>query len=269
MYQDIIYEVDDPVAVVTLNRPDKLNAFTTGTVKELRDAVDRAAADASVVGIVITGAGRGFCAGLDSAELSQTTSRGSKGRRDTGGEVPGLFTWLLAVDKPVIAAVNGVTAGGGFVLAVMADLRFASADASFTTVFSRRGLIAEHGMTWIMPRLLGPGRALDLLWTSRRIGAQDAYRMGLVQYVTEPADLLSTVRQYVVDLAEQVSPASLADTKRLVYRHLGVGYEDALRETDVVQWESLDRVDAKEGASALLERRPPVFPRIGIAPHDT
>jgi enoyl-CoA hydratase/carnithine racemase len=269
LYQDIIYEVDDPVAVVTLNRPDKLNAFTTGTLTELRDAVGRAAADPSVVGIVITGAGRGFCAGLDSAELSQTTSRGSKGRRDTGDEVPGLFTWLLAVDKPVIVAVNGVAAGGGFVLAVMADLRFASADASFTTVFSKRGLIAEHGMTWIMPRLLGPGRALDLLWTSRRIGAQDAYRMGLVEYVTEPADLLSTVRRYVVDLAEQVSPASLADTKRLVYRHLALGYEDALRETDVVQWESLDRVDAKEGASALLERRPPVFPRIGTAPRDT
>jgi enoyl-CoA hydratase/carnithine racemase len=268
VFQDIAYEVDDPVAVITLNRPEKLNAFTSQTITELRDAVQWAAADPAVVGIVVTGAGRGFCAGLDVAELGETTSRGSQGRRDPGDDIPGLFTWLLAVEKPVIAAVNGVAAGGGFVLAVMADLRFASSEASFTTVFSKRGLIAEHGTTWILPRLVGTGRALDLLWTSRRIGADDAYRMGLVEYVTEPAELLSTVRRYVVDLAEQVSPASLADTKRLLYRHLGVGHEEALRETDAVQWESLDRLDAKEGANALIERRPPVFPRLATAPAD-
>lgn len=263
MYRDITYEVDDPVAVVTLNRPEKLNAFTTATLSEIRDAVGRAEDDSAVIAIVVTGAGRGFSAGLDSTQLGDTASAGSSARPDAGDEVPGLFTYLLAVGKPVIAAVNGVAAGGGFVLATMADLRFASTAASFTTVFSKRGLIAEHGTSWVLPRLVGAGRALDLLWSSRRIDAGEAHRIGLVEFLTEPDDLLTSVRRYVVELAEQVSPASLRDTKRLVYRHLGTGYEEALREADALQWESMDRVDATEGARSLLERRPPSFPRVG------
>ena len=263
MYEDVIYEVDDPVATITLNRPEKLNAFTTRTLNEMRDAVDRAVADPAVVGIVVTGAGRGFCAGLDSAQLSATATAGSSSKPPASDDVPGLFTWLLAADKPVIAAINGVAAGGGFVLAVMSDVRIASTAATFTSIFSKRGLIAEHGTTWIVPRLVGAGNALDLLWTSRRIDAAEAHRMGLVQHLAEPDDLLATARQYVVDLAEQVSPASMRDTKRLVYRHLGIPYEDALEETEVVQYEALDRIDAKEGSTALLEKRPPAFPRLG------
>jgi enoyl-CoA hydratase/carnithine racemase len=266
MYHDITYEVDDPVATITLNRPEKLNAFTTATIGELRDAVRRAEDDTDVVGIVITGAGRGFCAGLDSAQLSATTSQGSSAQPPPSDEVPGLFTWLLAVGKPVIAAVNGVAAGGGFVLAVMSDIRIASTDASFTTVFSKRGLISEHGTTWIVPRLVGAGRALDLLWSARKVGAEEAHRIGLVEHLAEPDGLLATARQYVVDLAEQVSPASMRDTKRLVYRQLGQLYAEALAETDALQWESMDRFDAKEGATSFVERRPPAFPRLGTGP---
>jgi enoyl-CoA hydratase/carnithine racemase len=145
----------------------------------------------------------------------------------------------------------------------MADIRIASTAGSFTSIFSKRGLIAEHGTTWIVPRLIGAGAALDLLWTSRKIDAHEAHRIGLVHDVVEPDELLTAARQYVVDLAENVSPASLADTKRLVYRQLGIGYEDALRETDEVQYAALDRIDAKEGAAALLEKRLPSFPRLG------
>jgi enoyl-CoA hydratase/carnithine racemase len=145
----------------------------------------------------------------------------------------------------------------------MADIRIASTAGSFTSIFSKRGLIAEHGTTWIVPRLVGAGAALDLLWTSRKIDAHEAYRIGLVQQVVEPDDLVAAARRYVVDLAENVSPASIADTKRLVYRDLGVGYEDALREIDEVQYAALDRIDAKEGAAALLEKRGPSFPRLG------
>ena len=264
---EIRYEVDDPVALITLDRPDKLNALTHGMLAELRQAVDRAAADPAVVGIVITGEGRGFCSGLDAATLGETTAAGSAARpprSEAGaGEVPGLFTWLLEIPKPIIAAVNGVAAGGGFVLAVMADIRIASTAGSFTSIFSKRGLIAEHGTTWIVPRLVGAGAALDLLWTSRRLHAEEAHRIGLVQQVVEPHDLLPAARRYVSELADNVSPASLADTKRLVYLHLGVGYDDALRETDDVQYAALDRIDAKEGAAALLERRAPSFPRLG------
>ncbi len=259
---DIRYEVDDPVALITLDRPEKLNALTHPMLAQLREAVHEAAHDRSVVGIVVTGAGRGFCSGLDAAALDEATTAGSSGRPKTD-EVPGMFTWLLKVPKPIIAAINGVAAGGGFVLTVMADIRIASTAGSFTSIFSKRGLIAEHGTTWIVPRLIGTGAALDLLWSSRRIDAHEAHRIGLVQQVVEPDALLSTARQYVQDLADNVSPASLADTKRLVYRHLGVGYDDALRETDEVQYAALDRVDAKEGATALLEKRQAAFPRLG------
>jgi enoyl-CoA hydratase/carnithine racemase len=169
---------------------------------------------------------------------------------------------LLEVPKPVICAMNGVAAGGGFVLAAMSDIRIASTAASFTSIFSKRGLIAEHGTTWIVPRLIGTGGALDLLWTSRRIDAHEAHRLGLVQQVVDPDDLLPAARRYVQELAA-VSPASLADTKRLVYDGWGVGYREALEEIDAVQYAALDRPDAREGAAALLEKRDPSFPRLG------
>ena len=258
------YEVDDPVALITLNRPDKLNALTYPMLTSVRAAFARAEADPAVVGIVVTGAGRGFCAGLDAEVLKQTTAPGASRRRDADpGDVPGLFTYLLAVGKPVIAAVNGPAAGGGFVLAVMSDVRFASTEASFTTVFSKRGLIAEHGTSWILPRLLGAGRALDLLWSSRQVGADEALRIGLVEDVVPADDLLARARRYIVRLAEVASPASLRDTKRLVYDHLGLGYPAALREADRAQWEAIARPDAAEGAASLIERRPPNFGRLG------
>ena len=264
MYADIQYEVEDPVATIRLDRPEKLNVFTMPMLGELRHAVEAAVADSAVVGIVITGNGRGFCSGLDSAALSRVAGAGSSARPATDeGEVPGLFTYFLAQPKPIIAAVNGVAAGGGFVMASMCDLRFASSDASFTTVFTKRGLIAEHGTTWILPRLLGAGRALDLLWSSRLVDAAEAERIGLVEEVVDPAELLPRARRYVTDLAAGVSPAALADTKRLVYGHLGIGYPDALRETDEVQYAALDRPDPAEGAAALVERREPKFPRLG------
>ena len=215
-----------------------------------REAVDAAARDPRVVGIVVTGAGRGFCSGLDASVLQATATSGSSTRPKSEG-VPGLFTWLLQVPKPVISAVNGVAAGGGFVLAAMSDIRIASTAGSFTTIFSKRGLIAEHGTTWIVPRLIGAGAALDLLWSSRKIDAAEAHRIGLVQQVVEPDDLLAAARRYIVELAENVSPASLADTKRLVYEGFGVQYPAALDEIDAVQYAALDRVDAKEGAAAL------------------
>jgi enoyl-CoA hydratase/carnithine racemase len=259
---EIRYEVADPVALITLDRPEKLNALTYPMMRDFRAAVNEAAADRAVVGIVVTGAGRGFCSGLDASALAETTAIGSSAQQKSD-EVPGMFTYLLAIPKPIIAAVNGVAAGGGFVLTVMSDIRIASSAASFTTIFSKRGLVSEHGTTWIVPRLIGNGAALDLLWSSRRIDAGEAYRVGLVQQVVEPEDLISTARRYVTDLAENVSPASLADTKRLVYNHLGVGYPEALREADDATYAALDRMDAKEGAAALLERRSPSFPRLG------
>lgn len=259
---EIDYVVDDPVATITLRRPATLNALTHPMLRAFREAVDAASADPQVVGIVVTGEGRGFCSGLDASVLQQTTDAGSAAAPPKDG-VPGLFTWLLQVPKPVISAVNGVAAGGGFVLATMSDIRIASDAASFISIFSKRGLIAEHGTTWIVPRLVGTGAALDMLWSSRKVEAAEALRLGLVQQVVAPDDLLDAARRYVVDLAENVSPASLADTKRLVYEGYGVTYPDALEEIDGVQYAALDRPDAREGAAALLEKRAPAFPRLG------
>jgi enoyl-CoA hydratase/carnithine racemase len=259
---EILVEVDDPVATITLNRPETLNALTYSMLAALREAIESAARDPQVVGIVITGAGRGFCSGLDARALQKTTTVGSSSRPKSDA-VPGMFTWLLSIPKPVISAVNGVAAGGGFVLTVMSDLRIASTNGSFTSIFSKRGLIGEHGTTWILPRLIGAGAALDLLWSSRKIDATEAHRIGLVQQLVEPDDLLAAARRYVVDLAENVSPASMADTKRLVYEGFGVRYPDALETVDGVQYAALDRVDAKEGAAALIEKRAASFPRLG------
>ena len=266
-YEDIGYEVADPVAVITLDRPAVLNAFTYSMLREIRDAVETAVADPAVVGIVITGAGRGFCAGLDASVLSATTAGGSAGRPAIDEhELPGLFSYFVQQPKPIIAAVNGVVAGGGFVLAAMCDLRFASTAASFTTVFSKRGLIAEHGLTWLLPRLVGTGAALDLLWSSRRFDADEAARLGFVQQVVAPDELLDAARGYVAELAANASPAAIADTKRLVYGHGGRELRAALVEADEATWAAIDRPDAAEGARSLVERRPPRFTRLGTTP---
>jgi enoyl-CoA hydratase/carnithine racemase len=262
-FKDIELEVAEPVALLRLNRPAKLNAFTYPMLAEIRRAVDGAAADPRVVGIVITGNGRGFCAGLDAEALATTTSRGAAAReRPPAGELPGLFSYLTAVPKPVIAAVNGVAAGGGLVLASMCDVRFASEQASFTAIFTRRGLVAEHGTTWTIPRLVGTGRALDLLWTSRRIDAAEAARIGLVEHLV-PDDVVGAASRYVAELAATVSPGALADTKRMVYAHFGCGLAAALADADDTAWRALDRPDAREGAAALLEKRAAKFARLG------
>jgi enoyl-CoA hydratase/carnithine racemase len=262
-FEYIQYEVEDPVAVIRLDRPEKLNALTYPMLAEIRAAFEAATHDPAVVGIVVTGNGRGFCAGLDSQTLMETTARGS-GSRGTPpeGQLPGIFSYLLHVPKPVIAAVNGVAAGGGLVLAAMSDVRILSREASMVTIFLKRGLIAEHGMTWILPRLVGPGRALDLLWTSERIDAARALEVGLAEQVCEPEELLPVATNYVRRIAASAPPAAIADTKRLVYRHMGMGYAEALDEADAATWAAVDRSDAREGAEALLERREPRFARL-------
>ncbi|HEY5855207.1 MAG TPA: enoyl-CoA hydratase-related protein [Aldersonia sp.] len=260
----IRYEVDDPVAVITLDRPKTLNAFTIEMVYEFRDRVRQAVADPRVVGIVITGTGRGFCVGLDAAAMRDTTA-GTPFPEDLhrNERLTGMFSILMEQPKPVIAAINGVTAGGGFLMATMCDLRFASSDASFVSVFARRGLTAELGVTWTLPHLVGTGNALDLLWSSRKVDAAEAHRMGMVERVTEPESLLDTARQYVCDLAEQVSPASLADIKRMVYDQAGMEIQPALDRSLLATRAAVCQPDAREGAAAFVEKRTPRFTRIG------
>ena len=262
-FTDIRYEVEDPYAIITLNRPKQLNAFTYHTLDELRAAFVAAEADTSVVGIIITGEGRAFSAGLDMATLTETTQAPNAPRVASEDELPGLFSYLLEIPKPIIAAINGVTAGGGLILALMSDLRFASDDAALTTVFLKRGLIAEHGSSWLLPRLVGVSKALDLLWLSDKITAQEAREVGLVDRVVASELLLDTARDYVSRLSKVTAPKAIGATKRLVYEHLGLGYEAALRDAERVQNQFVTAPDAIEGAQSFLERRPPEFERIG------
>ncbi|MGH2625524.1 MAG: enoyl-CoA hydratase/isomerase family protein [Anaerolineales bacterium] len=267
-WQDIEVGIEDPVGIIRLNRPEKLNAVTYPMLAEIRRAVDELAADPRVVGIVITGAGRGFCAGLDSQALVEVTAHGGESRRTetaASTETPGMWTYLYSVPKPVIAAVNGVAAGGGLMLALMADMRIASTNASFTTVFLKRGLISEHGSSWILSRLVGPGRAVDLLWTSERIDAARALEYGMVEYVVEPEELLDRAKDYVRRIAGSSAPGAMAETKRLVYAAMGKGIDEAMREAEVSQWQAVASPDATEGARALIEKRDARFARLGAA----
>lgn len=258
------YEVEDPVAVITLERPEALNAFTWPMLVALRDRVADAVADPKVVGIIITGTGRGFSVGLDATAMTSTTAGVPVEPVAHGhGRFAGMFSYLLEQPKPIIAAINGVTAGGGFLLATMCDLRFAAEDSSFVTVFSRRGLIGELGVTWTLPRLVGTGNALDLLWSSRRIEAAEAHRLGLVEKVTPPGELLCTAKDYVGTLAQEVAPTALAETKRLVYDEAGMGVDAALRQAYDATNLAMRQPDAMEGAAAFLERRRPSFSRVG------
>lgn len=265
---DVELSIEDPVGIIRLNRPEKLNAFTYDTLREIRAAVETCASDRRVVGIVITGTGRGFSAGLDSATLAAVTSQSQSAQSAQPAEapkseaLPGIFSYLLEVPKPIIAAVNGVAAGGGLILALMSDLRIAADTASFTTVFLKRGLIAEHGSSWLLPRMVGVGRALDLLWMSDRIDAATAKEYGLVQQVVPASELVERASDYVRRLAETSAPAAIAETKRLVYAHLGTNYVDALRDADRSQWRFVGAPDAREGAQALIEKRPPRFERL-------
>ncbi len=270
MYDEILYDVQDPVAVITLNRPAALNAWTATMDTEIRDAVGRASADKSVVGIVITGAGRAFCAGADMKTLSSLSSGGPR-EGDLGekpvwtapdGEFSGRFTYLLATDKPIIAAVNGPAAGMAFPFTLCCDLRVVTPDAAFLTAFAQRGLIAEWGLSFLLPRLVGPAVALDLLMSSRKMKGGEAYRVGLANYLVEPDQLLTFCRDYIVDLATKCSPASMAVMKRQVYEQLHPGLGAAELGSQRLMVESFGRPDFAEGVQSFLQKRPPSFGRL-------
>jgi enoyl-CoA hydratase/carnithine racemase len=261
---EILFETMGRVALIRLNRPQALNALTYAMLADIRRLVAEAEKDPEVTAIAFVGEGRGFCSGLDAEVLRQTTAAGESrpaaaGAQRANADPPGMFSYLPRISKPVIAAVNGVAAGGGFVLAMMSDLRFGSDSASFTTVFSKRGLIAEHGTSWLLPRIVGASRALDLLWSSRRVHADEALRIGLLDRVFPGEELLDGLVAYVDELAANVSPSAIAVMKSQVYRHLSDAMEPALADADRLTQAQLKHPDAYEGAMSLIERRPPKF----------
>jgi len=256
---DVGYRREGPLAVITLQRPVVLNALTLAMIGDIRRFALEAERDPAVTAICITGEGRGFCAGIDMSVLvAHTRGEAPSGDADPDAN-PALFSFLLDISKPVIAALNGVAAGGGFVLAMMCDLRFMSDTAALTTVFSRRGLIAEHGTSWLLPRIVGLSRALDLLWSSRKVDAAEAYRIGLADRVIPGDRLLAGVAAYVSELAAQVSPRALAEMKAQVLGHQHADLLAACRDSAARMQTALAHPDAAEGAASFGERRPPQF----------
>jgi enoyl-CoA hydratase/carnithine racemase len=266
----IATELADRVLTITLDRPDRLNAWTGRMDAEYRAAVAAAEDDPAVRVIVVTGAGRGFCAGADSAALD---GMAGTGEYDAGlperPATPGYgvradfdHPWSshFGLTKPVIAAINGPAAGVGFVLACFCDLRYAAAGAKLTTSFGRLGLPAEHGVSWVLPRLVGTARAAELLFTSRVVLAEEAAAMGLFNAVVPPDELAATVGAYAHRLATEVSPASLAATKRQLYDDLLHGDVGASVETSkALLNEMMGGADYREGVAALRDKRAPRF----------
>ncbi len=273
MYEQILYEVSDPIATITLNRPQALNAWTPRMGAEVKHALAQAEADKSVVVIIITGAGRGFCAGADLKQLrgmSEGQARAEipdgleadPGNKDMDADFRGTYTYPMSIPKPIIVAINGPIAGMAVPIALSCDVRFASDRAVFTTAFSRRGLIAEWGISWLLDRIVGPAHTLDIVMSARKFDAAEAERIGMVNRVLPHDELMPFVRDYAEDMAANCSPASMAIMKRQIYEHLSERLGEAERESVKLMVESFDRPDFREGVTSFMDKRPPKFDRV-------
>jgi enoyl-CoA hydratase/carnithine racemase len=265
-YQQILYGVEQKIATITLNRPDRMNAWTPVMEHEVRQAMEAAARDDGVRVIVLTGTGRAFCAGADMEALKGLDP-------DDIGRSAGLppfdmnrrpdwqarYSFYPSIAKPIIAMLNGATAGIGLVHALYCDLRFAADNTVFTTSFARRGLIAEHGIGWMLPRIVGHANALDLLLSARRVASDEALRIGLVNRLYPPEQLAEETYAYARDLVEFVSPSAMAVIKRQLYDVPFQTLSEATREANREMVTALRGADFREGVASFVEKRPPRF----------
>ena len=273
-YTEILYDVADRIATITLNRPDRLNAYTGTMGDELRAAMRVASDDPGVRVIVLTGAGRGFCAGADMNNLNTISNRGrAAGAGGNSAEAAAgapfdpasspdyqtQHSYFPAVPKPILAAINGACAGLGLVYALYCDRRFAATEARFTTAFARRGLIAEHGISYTLPRVAGLSNSLDLLMSARKFDAEEALRMGVVDQVTPAAELMAAVRAYATDLADNVSPRSMAVIKRQLWAVGQLSMRQAIEVGNHEMLGSFGSEDFKEGVAHFVEKRQAKF----------
>jgi enoyl-CoA hydratase/carnithine racemase len=251
----VLYDVTDGIATITLNRPDRLNAWTGALARRYYDLLDEAKTDNDVRVIIVTGAGKGFCAGadMDSLQGNDTDQEAVTSDKER------LIWYPTTIGKPIIAAINGACAGIGFCAALMTDIRFAAAGAKFTTAFVRRGLIAEHGSSWALPRLIGHARALDLLFSGRVFLAEEAKELGVVNDVFSPDELMAKTREYATDLIEHCSPRSMATIKAEIYRHDSMDLPSSVTEANKLMNRSFAFADFPEGVKSFVERRNPNF----------
>jgi enoyl-CoA hydratase/carnithine racemase len=267
-YDTVLYDVADRVCTITLNRPDKLNAWTRQMHFDLKDAMQKAGADPDVRAIILTGAGRGFCAGADMGGLQAIGAGNASASADrstsAANELPGAstlaefrmtYSYFPAIPKFIVAAINGPAAGLGFVIPLYADLRFAAESAVFTTAFAQRGLIAEHGVSWLLPKIVGLPAALDLLCSARKFRASEALALGLVNRVIPDDKLLAETRAYARLLADTVSPRSVAVMKRQIWEAEFQTLAEATVQANHEMALSFQTADFKEGVAHFLEKR--------------
>ena len=261
MSEVVLRSIEDGVAVLTLNRPDRLNAWTAEMERAYFDLLADCAERDDVRAVVVTGAGRGFCAGADMQELQSIGDGGVDEAARDRDRRPQAFP--LTIPKPIVAAINGPVAGIGLVQALMCDVRIAAEGAKITTAFARRGLVAEHGISWILPRLIGPARALDLLLSGRVVLAEEAAAMGLVNLAVPAEGVLERALAYARELATHSSPASMAAMKRQVYGDLERGLEESVADANRLMLDSFSQRDFAEGVASFVERREPRFAPLG------
>jgi enoyl-CoA hydratase/carnithine racemase len=258
----VLYDVSEGVARLTLNRPDRMNAWTISMEQRYFDRLQQATDSPDVVAIVVTGAGRAFCPGGDMEVLNQIGD-GDGGAGVSVSTDPRPATFPMTVPKPVIGAINGACAGIGLVQALMFDVRFAAAGAKFTTAFTRIGLVAELASSWLLPRVVGTSRALDLLISARTFTAEEALELGVVNRVVASEDVVDAATAYARDLAQTCSPAAMATVKRQVHAHADATLEVAVEESSRLNERALAGADFKEGVTSFLEKRRPAFSRLG------
>jgi len=254
----VLCHVSQGVATVTLNRPDRLNAWTPAMEQSWFDVLDALVVDPAVRAVVLTGAGRGFCAGLDAAHVTARSS-GSEAAPTRTRPLSG----LAAFPKPVVGAINGPAVGLGLALALCCDVRFAGPEARFVAMFSRLGLTAEFGTPWLLPRIVGHSTALDLLLSSRPVAAEEALALRLADRLVPAHELLPAAEQYARALVERCSPASMAAVKHLVLADQHRPLADSEADSSVRNRTDRGRVEFREGAAAVRERRLPDFPPLG------
>jgi enoyl-CoA hydratase/carnithine racemase len=254
MSEVVLYELDDGVAVITLNRPEVLNAWTMEMGREYLRRIDEAAADPGVRAVVVTGAGRGFCAGADMSLLKDLMA-GVQPPRDSVRHDDGVEP---AVPKPVIAAINGPCVGLGLARALYCDVRFITEGTEISSAFARRGLVAEHGLSWLLPRIVGWSRALDLMLSGRTVNAEEAQRIGLVDHVV--ADARAAALDYAHEIARLCSPAAMRDVKRQAWGDATKTLRESIDASAQLMLASFTRPDLAEGVISYLEKRAPNFP---------
>jgi enoyl-CoA hydratase/carnithine racemase len=263
----IQYEVVDEVATITLHRPHRMNAWTGRMHTEYRHLLRQADLSSEVRIIVVTGSGKGFCVGADSKALEGHVKKGGydAGTPDELAE-PGTgisadfeasFAYHFGLQKPVVAAINGPAAGVGLVLACFADIRFAVPDVKFTTAHGKLNFPAEYGLSWLLPRLIGLGKANDLLLTSRVFSSNEAFDMGLVNQLFEPEDLMRRTYEYVRGMIDTVSPGSLRETKWQIYKDLHRDVASSVRNSEALIETMSQQKDFTEGVKAFMEKRKP------------